>query len=193
MTFGSFNAVPKIGPGCVKLWSSALKALPSSRLILKSKPLMDESVKRRLFEEFAAEGIAQERLSLMKFEGDFSSHLDVYSKVDIALDSFPYNGTTTTCEALWMGVPTITLVGNAHRARVGLSLLSAVGLPSLAADTTAGFVGLARALASDFGQLAAFKSSLRNAMASSPLCDAKSFTASFEAELFGICESSVRP
>ena len=183
VTFGSFNALPKISPSCLRLWASVLKAVPGSRMVIKGKPLVDASVRKRLLDAFAVEGIGQERLDLLKFEGSFASHLDTYSQVDIALDSYPYNGTTTTCEAFWMGVPTISLAGQAHRARVGLSLLNALGLPSLAVGSPGDFVGVAKALSSDLRQLAAFKASLRGAMASSPLCDAQGFVAKFEAAL----------
>jgi predicted O-linked N-acetylglucosamine transferase (SPINDLY family) len=190
VTFGSFNAIAKLGPGCVKLWASVLKAVPKSRLFLKNNALGDAGVRARLEEAFALEGVEKERLELAAFDSSFAAHLASYAKMDIALDSYPYHGTTTTCEALWMGVPTLCLQGFSHRARVGLSLLGAVGLGSLAARSPAELAGLAKALSSDLRQLAAFKASLRNAMAASPLCDARGFAAAYEAKLLGLFPKS---
>ncbi len=187
LTFGSFNSMPKISDRCVALWASALKTVPESRLLLKNKALRDDGVRQRLLARFAREGVSPYRVRLLPFENSFSNHLETYSMVDVALDSYPYHGTTTTCEAMWMGVPTISLLGDRHCSRVALSLLSAVGLPSLAVNSQEEFAGLAQALTSDLGRLAAFKASLRNAMASSALCDAKRFTVQFEAELACVC------
>jgi predicted O-linked N-acetylglucosamine transferase (SPINDLY family) len=105
----------------------------------------------------------------------------LYHRVDIALDTFPYNGTTTTCEALWMGVPVITMTGNRHAARVGASLLTQVGLTELIASTSEEYVNIATLLASDPKSLAALRSGLRERMKNSPLCDGKTFTRDLEA------------
>jgi predicted O-linked N-acetylglucosamine transferase (SPINDLY family) len=103
-------------------------------------------------------------------------HLDLYNRIDIGLDTFPYNGTTTTCEALWMGVPVITLAGATHASRVGVSLLSSVGLPELIATTPEEYMAIAVGLAHDLEKLQSLRRSLRGMMARSPLTDAQTFT-----------------
>ena len=108
-------------------------------------------------------------------------HLALYDRVDIALDPFPYNGTTTTCEALWMGVPVVTLRGDRHAGRVGASLLTQVGLSDLIADSTEAYVEMAVALTSDPARLCELRQSLRPRMAASPLCDAPAFARKVEA------------
>jgi protein O-GlcNAc transferase len=108
-------------------------------------------------------------------------HLDLYARVDIALDPFPYNGTTTTCEALWMGVPVVTLAGERHASRVGASLLTAVGLDGLIARDHDAYLGAACALAGDADGLAALRASLRERMRASPLCDGDDFASAIEA------------
>ncbi len=135
ITFGSFNRLSKVGPEVARTWAAILRAVPGSHLLLKSS-LVSEDVKAQYMREFAAEGIGAERLIWSSFVDTMHNHLAMYHQVDIALDSFPYNGTTTTCEATWMGVPVITLAGDVgvHRARVGASLLTAVGLPELVAS-----------------------------------------------------------
>jgi len=186
VAFGSFNAVQKIGPACVALWANVLKSVPGSKLLLKNKAMRDAGARSRLSAAFAREGVDESRLVLAPFESSFAGHMELYSQVDIALDSYPYHGTTTTCEALWMGVPTVSLLGDSHRSRVALSLLKAVGLQSLAASSPAAFVAVAKGLSSDFAVLASFRASLRGAMAASPLCDAKAFTRGFEDALLRI-------
>lgn len=111
---------------------------------------------------------------------DMRDHLGAYGKVDIALDTFPYNGTTTTCEALWMGVPVLTQVGNLHAARVGLSLLTAVGLGGLATTCAEDFAALAAAFSEDVHQLANLRGRLRTVVSHSPLCNQMRFTRALE-------------
>ncbi|MEW6054477.1 MAG: hypothetical protein AB1552_11935, partial [Nitrospirota bacterium] len=107
-------------------------------------------------------------------------HLTVYNRIDIALDTYPYHGTTTTCEALWMGVPVITLAGSTHVSRVGVSLLSNAGLPELIAKTPEEYVAIATELAHDLERLRVLRRNLRTMMSNSPLTDAKRFTAHLE-------------
>jgi predicted O-linked N-acetylglucosamine transferase (SPINDLY family) len=110
-----------------------------------------------------------------------AAHLAAYQRVDIALDPFPYNGTTTTCEALWMGVPVLTLRGDRHAGRVGASLLSQIGLMDLIAGSAKEYVEIALALANDPSRMADLRRSLRPRMAASPLCDAPAFARKIEA------------
>jgi protein O-GlcNAc transferase len=170
-TFASFNAIAKLSPSCLALWARVLAAVPRSRLLLKSFALADADTRAALARRFAALGIDEERLVLMAPQADTAAHLAQYRHVDLCLDSLPYNGTTTTCEALWMGVPVLTLAGAEHRSRVGASLLTHAGLPELVARDETGFVTTAAALAADPIRLAALRRGLRERLQASPLMD----------------------
>ena len=181
LVFGSFNHLWKITPAVMACWARILAALPASRLALKAYGLASPGAKRELLGRFAALGIAAERLILLDPETSFRAHLDRYNEIDIALDVFPYNGTTTTCEALWMGVPVVSLAGATHVARVGLSVLSRAGLADLVAASDDEYVSKALDLARDPARLEGLRAGLRERIAASPLCDAASFTRTLEA------------
>jgi protein O-GlcNAc transferase len=178
-TFGSFNANRKIGPGVIELWSQVLRASPGSRMLMKSAELKDAGVRERITEIFAACGVGQERLEFLEPTQGLREHLATYARVDVALDTAPYNGTTTTCEALHMGVPVVTLPGLTHASRVGVSLLTAVGAADLIASDRDAYVRLAVELANDTARLDALRASLRGALAASPLCDREGFARRF--------------
>jgi protein O-GlcNAc transferase len=180
VSFGSFNALPKINAGVISLWAKFLKAVPGSRLVLKNKSLRDDSTLTRYADLFQQHGIEPDRLDLIGWLPDINDHLTLYNKIDVALDTFPYNGTTTTCEALWMGVPVVTLAGNRHAGRVGVSLLNQVCLPELIANSTEQYRKIAAELAGNLDRLAVLKFSLRERVANSPLCDGKTFTRQLE-------------
>lgn len=180
VTFGSFNNLTKITPQVIALWAHILKIIPDSRLILKNKSLRDEMTRERYTILFEQHGISPENLELIGWLQNNSDHLALYNRIDIALDTFPYNGTTTTCEALWMGVPVITLAGSRHAGRVGVSLLTQLGLADYIADTPEDYVHLAMQLASNVDKLAALRKNLRVRMANSLLCDGKNFTRRLE-------------
>ncbi len=127
--------------------------------------------------------MAAERLEFLGWVADGPSHLSTYQRVDVALDPFPYNGTTTTCEALWMGVPVVTLRGDRHSGRVGHSLLAAAGLPEWVADSEADYLRIALGLVSDPAGLASCRRELRGRLAASPLLDGRVFTRTMQ-ELF---------
>jgi predicted O-linked N-acetylglucosamine transferase (SPINDLY family) len=184
ITFGSFNRLSKVRPATARTWGAILKAVPGSRLMLKSS-LVSEDVKAEYLREFAGAGVGPERLVWSSYVFGPKAHLSMYHQVDIALDSFPYNGTTTTCEAAWMGVPVVTLTGRTHRERVGTSLLTALGLTELIAPTREKFIEIAADLAKDRSRLAEYHRSLRGRMSSSGLCDAKGFARKLEAALRG--------
>jgi predicted O-linked N-acetylglucosamine transferase (SPINDLY family) len=169
ITFASFNNLSKLSAAVVESWSQILRAVPDSRLLLKTAALADAAIQQRTRERFAQHGIAPDRLELLGATLPFFDHLRCYDRVDIALDTFPYNGTTTTCEALWMGVPVIALAGNTHASRVGVSLFSAVGLTDLIAPTADAYVHLATTLAASPQRLHAMRSALRPHVAASPL------------------------
>lgn len=174
LTFGSFNARVKLGEECIALWSQILHAVPSARLVLKSPNGLDgEEDRTAMIARFSAYGIDPMRVSVLASMGELEDHLAAYGKIDVALDPFPYNGTTTTCEALWMGVPVLSLAGDRHASRVGHALLACVGLTEFAVDTDIEFVTRAKALAADMGGLAALRSTLRDRMRNSLLMDSR--------------------
>ncbi len=179
VTFGCFNNLMKINGPVVDLWSKLLASVPRSRLFLKTAQLGDPTICAGLEREFAARGIARERLVLAGL-APRQELLAAYNAVDIALDPFPFGGGTTTIEALWMGVPVISLRGDRFVGRVGESVLTTVGLPELVAASTADYLASAVALAGDLPRLAALRAGLRERLIASPLCDAKSFVHDLE-------------
>jgi len=180
VTFGCFNNFQKLSEPFFAAVARLLQQVPDSRLLLKAKPLMFPSVAARVRERFAAAGIAPERVILKPWEPGVTGHLAAYGAVDIALDSFPYNGTTTTCEAMWMGVPVVTLEGDRHAARVGASLLHSVGLDELVARDAGDYVRIAAALAADRPRLAALREGMRERLRRSALMDEAGFVADLE-------------
>jgi protein O-GlcNAc transferase len=179
--FGSFNYFAKVSPKTLDLWAKILAAVPSSRLLVKSRGLQSESIRRKVLETLSTHAIPLDRLEIRGHEPTTSSHLELYNRVDIALDTYPYHGTTTTCEALWMGVPVITLAGPTHVSRVGVSLLTNVGLPELIAQSPDEYISLATSLARDIPRLANLRRTMRDRMRASPLMDAPRFARDVEA------------
>jgi predicted O-linked N-acetylglucosamine transferase (SPINDLY family) len=183
ITFGCFNAMSKINPRLIAIWADLLKKAPASRLLLKSAGAGVASARQRLIAEFARHGIAADRIEMIGRIDDPQKHLGLYHRVDIALDTYPYHGTTTTCEALWMGVPVVTLAGKTHVSRVGVSLLNSIGHPELIAQSPDEYVAVAMKLAADPSLLSELRNGLRDQMRSSPLTDGKRFAANVEAVL----------
>jgi predicted O-linked N-acetylglucosamine transferase (SPINDLY family) len=183
ITFGSFNQRQKIGPAVVALWSRVLKAVPGSRLLLKTRGIQDHGAAAALLAQFEAGDIDPARVTVLGRLQDVENHLARYHDIDIALDTFPYAGTTTTCDTLWMGVPVVTLAGATHVSRVGVSLLKAVGLAELVARDADDYVRIAAELAADRDRLAALRQGLRERMARSPLVDAAGYARRFQALL----------
>lgn len=180
VTFGSFNNFMKVTPQAISTWAAILQELPTARLLLKNPSFGDMGTRQLCYRLFGVHGIDEARLELLGPVSTQASHMEVYGQVDIALDTFPYNGTTTTCEALWMGIPVITLAGSTHAGRVGVSLLSQVGLADCVAHSTEDYVQRAVALAGDIAALARLRGTLRERVATSPLCSERAFTASVE-------------
>ncbi len=197
VTFGCFNNAMKASPTSIALWAGVLREVPNSTLVLKSGSFADPLIHAYVLAEFAKGGIAPDRVVFEGATQGTAAHLDRYNHIDIALDPTPYNGTTTTCECLWMGVPVVTLLGDFHAARVSASLLSAVGLADLAAHGSAEYVRTAAALAADPARLAEIRRTLRSTMAASPLCDAKGHAFRFGQALRGMwrawCSSDAAP
>jgi len=180
VTFGSFNNLTKITPAVVKAWSAILKQADTARLLLKSMFLADKATRAGYLQLFADEGIPEERLELVPMLQKKEDHLKLYGRIDIGLDPFPYNGTTTTCEAMWMGVPVITMLGDRHSGRVGAGIMHRTRLLELIAENEQEYVDKAVSLAKDTDRLSALRSGMRNRMLQSPLCNIKKFTGSVE-------------
>ena len=180
ITFGSFNNLPKMNERVVEIWSRILSHAPGSSLLLKSRQLKDESTKRRYMDLFIKNGVTPDRVNLLPATASISEHLALYNRVDIGLDPFPYNGTTTTCEALWMGVPVVTLRGDRHASRVGASILTRVGLRDLVTESEREYVSRAVRLASDLDRLKELRAGMRRRIMESPLCNPESFARSVE-------------
>lgn len=181
VTFGSFNNLSKVSAATFATWGRLLERLPTARLLLKSRVFAVTGIRESILARLAAHGVTAERVTLRPAIPDLAGHLASYHEMDIALDSFPYNGTTTTCEALWMGVPVVTLAGDRHLGRVGASLLTQVGLTELIARDQDTYVDLAASLADDLPRLMAYHAELRPRMAASSLCDAPAFARKVEA------------
>ena len=175
ITFGSFNNLSKITPETVILWAAILSAVPTARLVLKYHWLSDPPTRERYYRLFAEHGITRDRVQVFGMTPTTAEHLATYAHLDIALDPFPYNGTTTTCEALWMGVPVITLAGTTHAGCVGVSLLTTVGLTEFIAESPEEYLGLAARLAENPVRLGLLRADLRGKIAGSSLCDGHSF------------------
>lgn len=180
VTFGSFNNLSKITPSTIDVWCSILHAVPHSRLILKNASFTDIPTRQPYYQEFEKHGIEPDRLDFRGMHRDLADHQATYCEIDIALDPFPYNGATTTCESLWMGVPVVTLAGDRHASRVGASLLTQVSLPEFIADTPDEYIRIALDNTHEWARLAELRRSLREKMAASPLCDAKAFARAVE-------------
>ena len=193
ITFGSFNNLPKMNERVVEIWSRILWHTPGSSLLLKSRQLKDESTKRRYMDLFIKNGVTPDRVNLLPATASISEHLALYNKVDIGLDPFPYNGTTTTCEALWMGVPVVTLRGDRHASRVGASILTRVGLRDLVTSNEDEYVSRAVGLASDLDRLKQLRAGMRRRMMESPLCNPESFARSVENVYEEMWKTSISP
>ncbi|QXE86206.1 tetratricopeptide repeat protein [Geomonas nitrogeniifigens] len=192
ITFGSFNNLSKVTPEMIAIWSRLLREVDGSRLLLKAKPLADDGVRRRILAGFAEHGVAARQLELDPGQPGTREHLEQYQRVDIALDTFPYNGTTTTCEALWMGVPVISLSGERHCSRTGASLLTNCGLADLVTTSEAAYLDMARQVAGDRATLREFRGGARERLLRSPLLDAVGVTRELEAVLAELRATSRR-
>jgi len=183
ITFGSFNGMPKITRSQISLWAQILRSMPNSKMVLKNKSLADPEIRQLLHSEFSEQGIDRDRIKLSAAEASVKGHLGRYGEMDIALDTHPYNGTTTTCEALWMGVPVVSLQGKVHRSRVGTSILTTIGRSEWVASSPEQYLQLAISLSSSVERLSEHRVSLRHEMLKSDLTDSRKFTRNFEAKL----------
>jgi len=186
VTFGCFNDASKWNPIMLDQWGRLLHEVAGSRLLLKARALECTEVRGWVHAEFAARGIGRERLELRGFVGSQAAHRAMYADVDIALDTFPYHGVTSTCEALWMGVPVVTLSGESHASRAGTSLLHAAGHPEWVAASFEEYRGIAGSLAADRKRLALLHAMLREPLCGSQLFDTRGFARRFESALHRI-------
>jgi protein O-GlcNAc transferase len=180
LTLGSFNRIRKLNPSIIALWSKLLRALPDAKMLLGSMP--PDGQHNPLIEWFAREGIARERLSFYP-RSDMPSYLALHHQVDFCLDTFPYNGGTTTIHALWMGIPTLTLSGGTAAGRSGGGILSHVGLESFIADDANDFVQKGLSWANHLSVLASVRAGLRARLELSPLRHPEVITAGLERAL----------
>ncbi len=182
VTFASFNVLPKVTDRAIAAWAEILKAVPEARFFMKCKQLRDVRVQERIRGDFAHAGIDPGRIDMEAFVPSVRDHLERYGRVDLALDTFPYNGTTTTCESIYMGVPVLTVRGSNHRGRVGVSLLAALGLDGeFVAESVDDYIARAITLGRSPRRLAEIRQELRPRMEKSSLRDEVGFTRALEA------------
>jgi predicted O-linked N-acetylglucosamine transferase (SPINDLY family) len=180
ITFGCFNALSKVNAPLVDLWCQILQRVQGSKLLLKGRGITDSHTRERLLELFNKHGVGQDRVVFKGFTESRREHLSLFAQIDIGLDTLPYNGTTVTCEALWMGVPVVTLAGQTHVTRVGVSLLNNVGFEKLVATSPEEYVAIAVAQAGDLDETAIMRAGLRKRMSESILTDGRRFTRQLE-------------
>jgi len=192
VTFGSFNNLPKMTSTCVALWANVLSRVPKSKLFVKTYGLGDTGPRARLLEQLSKAGIESDRVRIAGPTKAHREHMEAYCEVDIALDTFPYHGTTTTLDALWMGVPVIALAGDRHASRVGASILAALELSEFVARTPEDYVSAAAQLAGNADKLDDLRRSLRQRLSASPLMDGPGFAARLEAAYLNMLQESSR-
>jgi len=180
VTFGSFNNLAKLTSGTIDAWAELLCRQPGAHLLLKAGALGDDGVRRRVSAEFVRRGVREGCLELMDRVPTRREHLALYDRVDVALDTYPYQGTATTCEALLMGVPVVTLLGDRHAARVGGSLLAAIGRPQWIGSDWQEYLGIASRLVGDPPRLAEVHRVLPGQVRESTLYRAEGFVRRLE-------------
>lgn len=178
-TFGSFNNISKLRPGVIELWAKILEARPDARLVLKWKSMAVESVRERVHESFRRFGVAPERVDL-RGPSPYPDMMDEYNDLDVALDPFPFGGATTSCEAMWMGVPVVTLPGEKLASRQTLGFLGSMGFDHLAVRSKDEYVARALELVADPEKLREMRHALRPAFEAAPFSDGPKFTATLE-------------
>ena len=188
-TFGSLNDLRKVAPCTLRTWATILTNNPTTRLLLKASRFAQSEVRADLLSRFADLGIDTDRITLLARTETIADHLKVYNTIDCALDTFPYTGTTTTCEALAMGVPVLTLLGDAHAGRVSASLLEAIGRDDLIADNLESYTDNATALAKAGTLSTTDRIQLREQLLASPLTDEPTYIRKVETILADLWSS----
>ena len=189
ITFGSFNNFVKIDEETLEGWADILSSIDNSRLLIKNKSMHYDCVRKKIYETFGKRGIERERILIAAKTTTVNEHLKSISSVDISLDTYPYSGTTTTCESLWMGVPVITLKGNNHRSRVSAGLLNMLNMNNFIADTREEYLLSAIENAGNLKMLSEVRLNLRAVMRNSPLMQYKEFTVNLENTIKKLCET----
>jgi protein O-GlcNAc transferase len=186
--FGSFNALAKLSPRSIRLWAKIMAEIPSACLTIKTKGLDNPQIQDKLLQDFQTLGIESHRIKLFGFAINMTSHIVEYNHIDIALDSIPYNGTTTTLEALWMGVPVVGLAGDRHASRVGSSIMNYIGLPELIGQNEKDYVRIAVELATNMTKLKSLRSGMRRRLQNSCLTSARRISSEIEMQYRQIWE-----
>lgn len=187
VTFGCFQRLNKLTDAVLALWGRVFAALPTARLLLQTSQVNRPKYREMILKRLAAVGISADRVTARGYS-QRGAYLQAYGEVDFVLDTFPFTGGTTTCEALWMGVPTLTLTGDSMIARQGVAMMTAAGLPDWIAQTQDDYVAKAVAFASDLQSLASLRAGMRERVVKSPLFDVQLFATHLEAALRGIWE-----
>lgn len=190
VTFGCFNNVGKLNDAVIHTWSRILQQIPNARLLLKARQLDDAEIRARLRARFSTHGIGDDCLML---EGPTSrtDYLQAYQRLDIVLDPFPYPGGTTTVEALWMGIPVLTLRGSTMLSHAGENIMTNLGLPEWIAEDQDDYVARAKAFSATPEVLSDLRSRLRNQALASPMFDAARFARNFEEALWGMWNAQI--
>ena len=179
MTLGSFNSYPKMSSGILRLWARILRNLPTARLILKFAAAEDRTICDHLRDIFETQGVSAGRIRFSGLLPD-REHLELLNSVDLLLDTYPYNGGVTTMEGLWMGVPTVTLVGDRYAGRAGLTILTQARLDPFVARSSTEYVQTAIAFAGQLQELALIRSSLRSVVLASEMCSPRGLAGEIE-------------
>ncbi|MBC8108277.1 MAG: tetratricopeptide repeat protein [Anaerolineae bacterium] len=180
VTFLSINNFTKVSPDVQRRWAHMLRGVPGSRLIIQTTAMSSEHTKEKVHALFESEGVSADRVELRTWT-DMEKYLQLIERSDITLDPYPFNGGTTTCHSLWMGAPVISVEGRTHAARMGLSMLTAIGLPELCAPTEDQYVQVAIDLANDRDRLRAMRRTMRERLTASPLLDGPRYVRHLEA------------
>ena len=191
ITFGSANKLTKVNDDVISLWSEILKSIPSSKIFLKNKDLDSEKIKNDIILKFKKNNINKEQLIL---EGEAKTRkelLNVYNKIDIGLDPFPFQGNTTTIESIWMGVPVITLKGNRYIFHFGESINSNLNMPNWIAKDHKDYISKAIKFSENIDELSNIRKNLRNKVLKSPIFNSKRFADHFDKMLWNIWETSL--
>jgi predicted O-linked N-acetylglucosamine transferase (SPINDLY family) len=180
VTLGSFNNLAKITDNVIHVWATILRQIKYAKLLLKARPFIDPVTCAHFQNKFQQKGISQDRLIFKCYDDRIKTHLMAYNNIDLALDTFPYNGTTTTCDALWMGVPVISLCGSCHANRVGATLLSSIGMKDFIAYSENEYITKTIDICQNLQLLKTIRRQLRSVMQQSTLMDAKRLTMNIE-------------
>lgn len=180
VTFGAFNNLTKMSPACIDTWAEILRQVPDSILVSRAKPFALPAERERFARHFAQRGVDPQRIRALVYLPEPARHLEIYHDIDIHLDTHPYTGGTTTCDALWMGAPVVSLSGDRPSARLGATVLHRMGLDDLVAANAEGYVHIAVRLAQDLPRLSGLRESMRTRFVASPLHDAPMFARAFD-------------